>query len=389
MPTDDPTRLADHPGRTTRVPMGLIGMLALIVGVESFLIRRDYDFTTLLASNWRIEGRAPAKVASKHEILCFGDSMVKFGVQPRVLGARVGKSSYNFALYCGSAPSSYYMLERAFRSGAKPAALVVDFQPELLMGDSMRILSRVYPELLTCREIAELCWEAKDPGRFAEFLVARLLPSARKRFEIRASIAAAIKGESASVKDGILAARRNWKLNKGAEVLPKNPHYRGEIPDLGAYPAMFWTPWYADKLNDLYVRCFLRLAASRKVPVFWVLQPNAAEVDLRREKVGYNAQYEAYVRSYLRKFPNLFVIDGRHVNYPYQVFTDPVHLDRNGATAYSLGIADVLRAHLVDHGPGPRWVPLPDHRDEGNAIALEDNLESHVVLKAEREKVRR
>ena len=389
MPSENPP--IDDRGRAkgARWPTGLLGMLVLVVGVESSLMGHDYDFTTLIASNWRIEGRAPARVAARNEILCFGDSMVKFGVQPRVLGARVGKSSYNFALYCGSAASSYYMLERSFASGAKPAAVVVDFQPELLMGDSMRILSRVYPELLTFRELTELCWEAHDPGRFAEFLVAKVLPSARKRYEIRASVLAAVKGESASVKEGLLAARRNWKLNKGAEVLAKNPHYRGEVPEDGAYPAMFWTPWHANKLNDLYLRHFLRLAASRDVPVFWVLQPNAAEVDLRREKVGYNAQYEAYVRGYLEKFPNLVVVDGRHVNYPHQVFTDPVHLDRNGATAYSLGIAEVLRAHLVDHAPGPRWAPLPDHRFESDVIPLEDNLESRVALQAEREKLRR
>ena len=389
MPSENPPTNAVHSRGESKLPAGLLGMLVLIVGVESFFMGRDYDFTTLIASNWRIEGRAPSKFAAKNEILCFGDSMVKFGVQPRILKDRVGKSSYNFALYCGSAPSSYYMLERSFRSGARPSAVLVDFQPELLMGDSMRILSRVYPELLTCREIAELCWEARDSNRFAEFLVAKFLPSARKRYEIRASVLAAVKGESASVKDGLLARRRNWKINKGAEVLPKNPYYRGEIPELGAYPAMFWTPWYADKLNDLYLRCFLRLAASHQVPVFWVLQPNAAEVDLRREKVGYNAQYEAYVRGYMKKFPNLVVVDGRHVNYPYQVFTDPVHLDRNGATAYSMGIADVLRSHLVEHKSVPRWVPLPDHREENNAIALEDNLESLVALKAEQEKVRR
>ena len=388
MPSENPT-LDDPPGSGSRLPFGLLGMLALIVVVESFVTSRDLDLTTLVAANWRIEGRAPARHAAGNEILIFGDSMVKFGIQPRVLKAKVGKTSYNFALYCGSAPASYTMLRRSIDAGARPDAVVVDFQPELLMGDSMKILNRVFPELLTCRETLELCWNARDAGRFAEFMIAKILPTARKRYEIRAGVLASINGRSVSIKEKSLAARRNWKVNKGAEVLPKNPHYRGEVPEAGAYPSMFWVPWKANELNRLYLEQFLKLAASRDIPVFWVLQPNAAEVDTRREKAGYNAQFDVFVRSYLAKFPKLVIIDGRHIDYPYQVFTDPVHLDRQGAVAYSLGVADVLRAHLVDRKPGLRWVALPDHRDQVNAIALEDNAESGVALRAEQEKVRR
>jgi hypothetical protein len=387
-----PSENAEHdrgPARKPNLPLGLLGMLALIVVVESLVMGHDHDLTTLIAGNWRIEGQAPARVASRNEILCFGDSMVKFGIQPRVLQARVRKSAYNFALYCGAAPSSYFLLRRSIDSGARPAAVIVDFQPELLMCDSMSILSRVYPEMLSFAETVELCRDARDTNRLAEFLIAKALPTARKRHEIRASVLAVINGESVSIKEKLLAARRNWQINKGAEVLPVNPYFQGVVPDSGAYPAMFWTPWKANRLNDLYLGRFLELAASRDLPVFWVIQPNVNEVDVRREKLGYNAQYEAYVRAYLEKYPNLVVIDGRHVNYPHQVFTDPVHLDRHGATAYSLGVADVLRSRLVDHQPGPRWVALPDHRFEADAIGLEDNAQSSLALGSERARNRR
>ena len=156
----------------------------------------------------------------------------------------LGKSAYNFALYCGSAPASYYMLRRSFDAGAKPAAIVVDFQPELLMGDSMKILNRVYPELLTFRETAELCWTTgtstgtivRDrPGRPVRRVRGRQAPALGPeavRDPGRAS-SPAIKGESASVKEKLLAAKRNWKINQGAEVLPKNPYYQGEVPEFG------------------------------------------------------------------------------------------------------------------------------------------------------------
>jgi Protein of unknown function (DUF1574) len=389
MSSDLPPIAKKSPARATRWPLGLLGMVVLIVCVESFVMAHDLDFTTLVASNWRIEGEAPAKFASRNEILCFGDSMVKFGIQPKVLGEKVGKKAYNFALYNGSAPSSYYMLKRSFDAGAKPAAIIVDFQPELIMNDSLRIVSRVYPELLSFGEIAELCWKAKNPDRFAEFIVAKILPSARKRYEIQASVQAAIKGESASVKDKLQASMRNWKVNRGAEVLPKYAYFDGHVPTTGAYPAMFWTPWFVDPLNEKYIDRFLKLARSHDVPVFWTLQPNAPEVDAQREKVGYNAQYEAYVKKCLARFTNLVVIDGRHINYPIQIFTDPVHLDKDGATACTLGVADVLRAHLIDHKPGPRWAALPDHRNDIKTIPLEDSIESSLAIKAEEAKVRR
>ncbi len=403
---------AVRPRIRSRIPLGFVGMIAIIVGVESCVMKHDYDLTTLVASNWQIEGKAPARHAAGHEILCFGDSMVKFGIQPRVLGASLGKSVYNFALYCGPPQTSYYMLQRAFDAGAKPAAVLVDFQPELLMGDAMTLTSRTFPEILTFRELFDLCWRAHGSKRspqdrspsdrsppdprsasdyFAEYVVSKLIPSSRKRYEIRAAVLAAIKGESVSVKERLLAARRNWKLNKGAEALAKNPYYFGEVPEFGAYPAMFWMPWKCNELSRGYLERFLELAASRKVPVFWLLQPNANEVDLKREKVGYNAMYNQFVRHYQDLFPNLVVVDGRHVNYPYQYFTDPVHLDRNGAVAYSLGVADVVRAYLEGSSLARRWVDLPDRRARSEEVALEDNGQSAVVIKAEAEatKVRR
>jgi hypothetical protein len=385
----DPPELPGRESKNSRVPLGFLGMIALVVCAEASIMAHDFDFTTLVASNWRSEGRTPSKVAASNEILCFGDSMLKFGLQPRILSDRVGKSSYNMALYCGSAASSYYMLKRSFDAGARPVAVVVDFQPELLMCDSMSVLSRVYPELLTFPEIVELCWKARDADRLAEFFVAKVLASARKRYEIRASVMAAIKGQSVSVKEKLLAARRNWKVNRGAEVLPPNPYYQGDVPETGAYPAMFWTPWFVTQPSAQYVPGFLELAASHNVPVFWVLQPNAAVVDQRREQVGYNAQYESYVRACQAKFSNLVVIDGRHVNYPHQIFTDPVHLDRNGAVAFSLGVAEILRAHLIEHRREPRWVALPDHRGEVAAYSLEDNAESGLALQAEKATTRR
>ncbi len=378
MPSSDPPA-----AQKRSLPLGILGMIVLIFGVESTIMRHDFDLTTLVASNWQLEGKAPQRYAAKSEILCFGDSMVKFGVQPRVLGPSLGRSVYNFALYCGPPETSFYQLRRAFDAGAKPAAVLVDFQPEIMMCDALKVTSRTIPEILGFSELFDLCWTAKDFDRLGEFFVARVFASSRKRFEIRAAYTAAISGQSASIRERLIAVKRNWKVNRGAEVLPKNPNYHGEIPDSGAYPSMFWTPWKANELSAIYLERFLSLAAKHQVPVFWLLQPNATEVNARRDQSGYNAQYDAFVRRYQDQYPQLSVIDGRHVDYPASYFTDPVHLDRSGATAYSLGIADVLRPFLGSGSVANRWQTLPDRRDRADEIALEDHLQSVLAIQAQ------
>ncbi len=372
----------DRPRRRP-IPRALLGMLALIVAVETTIMRHDDDLTTLVAANWRSAGGDPARHARRAEVLCFGDSMVKFGVQPRVLGGALGRRVHNFALYCGPPEMSYYQLRRAFDAGAKPAAILVDFQPEIMACDNLRVTARTFPEVLGVGELIDLCTTARDADRLGEFVVARFLPSARKRFEIRAAWTASGAGRSASIRDRVAAARRNWKLNGGAEVLARNPYYDGTIPETGAYPSMFWSPWKPNPLNVAYLERFLNLAARHQVPVVWLLQPNTAAVDARREQAGYNARYDYFVRGYQAHYPQLVVIDGRHVNYPPSFFTDPVHLDRSGSTAYSLGIADVLRPILAAGTTADRrWFPLPDRRERADEVALEDSTQSALTIRA-------
>ena len=375
LPLSDP-RLVPRRRRRS-IPLGFLGTLVLIAVVEAAIMQHDDDFTTLVAANWAQAAATPARHGAAAEVLCFGDSMVKFGVQPRVLGAALGRRVYNFALYCGPPETSFYQLQRAFAAGARPAAVLVDFQPEILACDNLTVTSRTLPEILGLGELFDLCRFARNPARFGEFVVARLLPSARKRFEIREACAAALGGRSASIRDRVRAIKRNWKVNGGAEVLAKNPYYRGEIPETGAYPSMFWSPWKPNKLNVVYLERFLNLAARHHVPVVWLLQPNATAVDIRREQAGYNARYEYFVRGYQERYANLVVVDGRHVDYPAGFFVDPVHLDRSGATAYSLGIADILRPILAAGIPATsRWQVLPDRRERADEVALEDGTQS-------------
>src|SRR3954454_17844936 len=93
MPSDLPTT-DDRPARRPRPPLGLLGMVALVCAVESSVMSHDHDLTTLIAGNWRIEGEAPGRLAARNQVLCFCDSMVKFGIQPRILETALSRPSY-------------------------------------------------------------------------------------------------------------------------------------------------------------------------------------------------------------------------------------------------------------------------------------------------------
>src|SRR4051812_42261979 len=111
-------------------PWGTMGMIVVVATVELLVHRvEDRHFTTNAALSWAYGGRAADRKAAGRDVLCFGDSMVKFGVAPRVLEDRLGTKAYNLALYAGSPTASYFLLRRALEAGARPSAILVDFQP--------------------------------------------------------------------------------------------------------------------------------------------------------------------------------------------------------------------------------------------------------------------
>ena len=85
-------------GRRSRWPIGLFGMLAIVVGIERYIASRDVDLGTMYSIEWRDGGRSVAKNAKDADVLCFGTSMSRLGVSPKAIEERLGLSAYNFAL---------------------------------------------------------------------------------------------------------------------------------------------------------------------------------------------------------------------------------------------------------------------------------------------------
>ena len=359
--------------------------MALCVGlVEAHLARHPRMVLNETAANYRFAGRAAGGAARAAEVLVFGDSQLKFALLPRVVEARAGRRAFNLAIVGGQPPASYFLLRRALDAGAHPSAILLDAKPNVL-ADDPRSNARNTPELLTAAEVARLALDARDPDFLVRQLLALAWPSYRARAEARRAVKDAFRPPRSTLAADAERLDRNWRVNAGAMVAAKNPHYGGDLDDRQR-DAFLPNSWRCDPVNRLYLGRFLDLARSRAIPVYWLIPPIAPRVQLRREAAGLDGRFTDFVAHYASRYDNLTVVDARRAAYPTEVFIDPGHLDRDGAWAYSAAVAAVLRRGPGGHG---RWVDLPAVGRVAPAVALEDLEQSRAAIAAEPRGVRR
>jgi hypothetical protein len=344
-------------------------MLALVALGERAFMRVEMDVIAPWHWDWRLTGKAAKAKAAKAEVLCFGDSAMKFAVLPPVLEGRTGHSAYNFAVAMGQAPSSYFLLRRALRAGARPRAVLIDAVPILLSeGPREPRHLRQWPDLLTPAELLDLAWTARDPGLLVAVAAAELLPSLRAREEARAAVLERLRGEPPRRRFLAAQFQRNARVNRGANVMLPNP--LGD--DFAGSVRYLFGRFACDPVNAAYVDRFLALAAGRGIPVFWVIPPVLNEAQRACDASGFGASETAFVRALQERYPNLHVLDGRRGDYGRDLYSsDPIHLSRDGATVFS----DDLAAYLARALRGerlPRWVTLPAYRARPTGVAVED-----------------
>ena len=156
--------------RRRAVPWGLLGMLGLMVVIENIVARDVLDFSDPVSLSWRLAARSARDEAPRCSVLCAGDSLVKHGLIPKVITARSGLASVNLAVARGPAPATFFLVRRALEAGARPAALVVDFKPNVLVGGP-RYNVRYWQEILTFRESLDLARSAGSGPLFFELAV--------------------------------------------------------------------------------------------------------------------------------------------------------------------------------------------------------------------------
>ena len=376
--------MKDETPRTTRRgwPLGLIGMLALVALTERYIAKRDTDLGTMYSIEWRMIGESVKRQAPKASICCFGTSLTRMGVSPRILEAKLGKPAYNFALSGGQPFASYTMFRHVLDAGGKPEAVVVEFKWSAL-GVDYKWNERVLPEMATLRDCAEFAMTVRDPIFFARLALVSKLPSYRCRAEIRDNIVAAIKGVEPKRNHERAIMARNALVNKGANHSPKND-YKGALnPD---DPYLCPKEWKCDPISALYIHRLFDLAASRQIPVFWLIPPIAPPTLARRIEIGAEDRYTDFVKSIAASHPGVTVVDARYSKFALGAFIDSTHLNRDGAVALTTSLSDAIAARLSTPPPkAGHWVGLPEYRTSDDGSKIEDMGQSLASLWKEKE----
>jgi hypothetical protein len=358
-----------------RIPAGLLGMLALVAAIELTISARRLDFTTIWADDWRCATGAATRQVKGRDVLCFGDSLVKFGVLPKVIEAKTGLKSYNLAVNAGMVPATYFQLRRAFNAGARPKAIVVDFFALMLPDESPKATRR-YTDLASLRDCFELAMLARAPEFLNTTLIGKFLPSYKCRFEIREAIKSALEGRRASPWPAEAWIWASWKAHNGAQPMPSNPDRKPADPIFlsSASPA----DWTCDALDAIYVEKFLALARSHNIPVFWLMPPVSPEIQVWRNLRRTDDFYDRFARATQERHPEVVVLDARHSGYDNSVFIDSVHLNRRGAEVLTNDLTSRLVNHLEERNQVTHWVALPafNGRTEGVARAGENGKSS-------------
>jgi hypothetical protein len=375
---EETTMMAFVPGTGPSLrPWGLIGAVILTLAIERFGLHNNPAFLSMHAANWQFADRYVESRSRGSDILCFGDSLLKFGLLPPVLRAQTGLSSYNFAVTVGPAPASYFLFRRALEHGAHPKAVLVDYVGGIQKeGPSSPTLKYPWADLLRMHEAFELAWVSGQADLFTRTMLGRMFPSYKDRFELRARILAALRGVANDRAVAIAVFRRNWKTNDGGQANVKVA-FEDPPPPQGSTKST----WTCDPINEIFIRRFMALASEHKIPVYWVIPPLSPMAQVHNTYHGDDQRFVDFVGRMQASFPNVVVLDGRPSGLDRTFFIDDRHLDLDGAAALTAGIGDVLARRLPEKQRGPRWIELTKLSTRPGDIAVEDRRQSSAVFK--------
>ena len=368
--------------------MGVLGMVVLVALMERHLDRQPLELNENTPTCWRFAQTQARKQAAQAEILCFGSSVVKFGVLPAIIAEKTGRPTFNLAVYGGRMASSYYLFKRALEAGAKPAAVIVDCQDGPVpiakareLSEAVASNSRNWPEILQTREILELAWHAGDPNVLAATTLARAFPSIKARHEIRTQIMASLEGKETPARHNNLVLLRNWNANRGAQVMPAVAPAAETVASLDSPAAdLPEGQYFPNPFMDVYVRKFLDLARDRKIPVFWVMAPLSPQVMTMQHNAGYERFATDCANAIQRRYANVVVVDGRRSGYSSGAFLDATHLNVTGNASLSEDLAEVIAERLSGKARGSRWVFLPPYHPRTPNHSTEDFQKSWAVV---------
>jgi hypothetical protein len=361
------------------VPWGLVGMAVLVFTTETMLAHFDHHFSDLDIAAYRFPSLA-YRAAAQSDVLCFGDSLIKQGIIPAVFEERLGISAYNLAVPGGVPGSPYILLRRVLEAGGRPSAVLVEFKPRMLLVDPRKLAEGIMA-LPTFRESIELCWDYGKLEFATKLLLTRLFISFRDRHGLRSVIYRLVDQKHPLAFLPWPPFWRNWERNQGGQLNPKNPQSVSQEgpPAVSLY---LFPRWRCDPRNQRHVVKFLELAAAHRLRVYWLMPPVHPKVQTWRDEQEADASCDQFVRALQARYGNIKVLDARHSGYGADLFYDAVHLDRDGALAFSAQVAEALRRSKADDPPGPTWLALPRMIPQSSTRPLEDMEQSRLALSA-------
>jgi lysophospholipase L1-like esterase len=373
-------------GRQTEVvPWGLVGMIGLVAIFECFVSRHWVDFSDPVSLSWRSSAILAATEAPHCDVLCMGDSLVKHGLVPSVMEQATGRRTANLSAARAPLLWTYALLRRALDAGARPAAIIINAKPAVLIGGPEYDM-RYWQEVLTVREGLELFQMTRKGPLLAATLLGRLLPSLRSRLEVQSNVMAALRGETDRLYTINRVLLRNWTVNRGANIVAAGSPFQGAVaPEVAG--RLHVDRFHVDKTNAIAVKRLLNLAAERNISVYWLLAPLSPNLQALRDQSGSEGRYEEFVKSFQARYPrNLTVLDARRADYPAALFADATHLNGAGAVALSRSVAAAIAPRLSRRSSSTvgAWIALePPHVSAEYERPLEDLDTSRRILERE------
>lgn len=350
--------------------MGLVGMLAVVLAVESYLYRERETYCAPGSQDLQLAWKAAKYQAKGRDVLCFGDSLIKLSMIPSVFEKQSGLTCYNLAVSGSQTAMSYALLKRCLHFGARPRAVLVEFMPTLFRLPPTHNLSRL-SYVMTLADAAEMAWIEDNRVLFDRVLVDKLLTSVEGRKGIRLVLQRQLLGPE-SAPDEVPMYRRHWIKYDGAQIMPSNPDLTEKDFDPATWANNFYPHWYVNKVNGAYLFKFLDLARSHDIDVYWLVPPILPSIEAEVEKSGFAAKHTAFLRRLQKKYPNLSVIDGRQANYDKNVYMDGNHLGRPGAYVASLEVSKLLARRLKQGPSSSAWLTLPPYQQRPVDVAVQD-----------------
>ena len=301
--------------RPRRWAKGLLGMVTLVVLIEVGIGKRP-DLADPVALEWRYGAKAIPKKACDAAILCLGDSLIKFGIAPSTLEARLGRRVTLHAVPAASASASYFALRSAIDAGARPRVVVVDYAPFLLL-PGYRLNHQFLPEVAGLRDCLDLAgWD-----RMASWAERWRWPGSSHR-----SGTATVCGPG-------------WRsMSAGPRLIPRGPN--GPTSGCPATTRRSLTgsiqpPWQPGADHRHYIERLLTLANDHGITVAWLMPPIGDPIRGEWDTLGLIDRYRAFVASVQTRFPDLVVLDAHDVPVPPADRLDPLHLNPAGAVAFT------------------------------------------------------